>query len=471
MARSQRGRDKVEKLRRALFRYKWDMAETIIRQIPEGTRLPNIHVDQEQWSVLHVAAMVNAPARLFQKILTVADLEFCMQKDANGQNPLHRLCKGGGDIDAIRILALARPQSLFEMSTSNEGQLIPFEYMLMDEESPPRFASQDIAMLISDIATVWPQGMFMSFAEGESLLHMAIPHCIRRNDLSLAKAILDAAPTLKESTDENGKTPIHHAVHFAVCDKDYPRLGHDVAPLIELLVNNGDESGLDLTDVSGRTPLHEACSKGMQRDVIEILVKKYPGALAMKDDKEMTPLAVFRRRRRRKFQGREVLMAADVAMTLLTGKPLRCSDSPSLHFLLRNENCTMDIVRYLVTAMPGQASVKDENGDLPLHFIFSAQYHDTNSECAGDVVQQLLTAYPDACRITNHDGMLPFELMARSGSDWCRGMRLVFLHHPAAVVDLGLNRHSVYSLLERIGREETHDTMFRFLKDAPDLLA
>ena len=109
----------------------------------------------------------------------------------------------------------------------------------------------------------------------------------------------------------------------------------------------------------------------------------------------------------------------------------------------------MDIVRYLVTAMPGQASVKDENGDLPLHFIFSAQYHDTNSEHAGDVVQQLLCAYPDACRITNHDGMLPFELMARSGNDWRRGMRLVFLQHPAAMVDLGLDRHSSLFLIRK----------------------
>ena len=297
MARSQRGRDKVEKLRRALFRYKWDVAETIIRQIPEGTCLPNIHVDQEQWSVLHVAAMVNAPARLFQKIRTVVDLEFCMQMDANGQNPLHRLCKGGDNIDAIRLLALARPQSLFEMSTSNEGQLIPFEYMLMDEDSPPRFAAEDIAMLITDIAAIWPDGMFIRFAEGESLLHVVIPYCVRRNDRRLAKAVLDAAPALKESPDENGKTPIHHAVHFAVCDKEYPRLGNDsVVPLVELLVNDGDEGGLDLTDASGRTPLHEACSKGLQRDVIEILVRTYPGALEMKDNKEMTPLALFRRR-------------------------------------------------------------------------------------------------------------------------------------------------------------------------------
>lgn len=457
--RSQRGRDKVEKLRRALFRYKWDVAETIIRHIPERTCLPNIHVDQEQWSVLHVAAMVNAPAPLFQKILAVVDLEFCMQKDANGQNPLHRLCKGGNDFDSIRLLALARPQSLFEMSTSNEGALIPFYNLLRDEKYPIRFAVDDIAMLVTDIATVWPEGMFVRFSESENLLHMVIPYCVRRDGLSLVKAVLDAAPALKESPDENGKTPMHHAVLIS---------GSDAVPAIELLVSDGDVCGLDLTDASGRTPLHEACTKGMQRDVIEILVKTYSDALEIKDNKEMTPLALFRRRLR-KYRGCQV-MAADVALTLLTGKPLRCSDSPSVHVLLRNENCTMSIVRHLVTAMPGQASVKDENGDLPLHFIFSAQYHDANSEHVGDAVQQLLYAYPDACKVTNHDGMLPFELMARSGNDWHRGMRLVFLQHPTAVLDLGLDMHSVCSLLERIGREETHDAMFRLLKDAPDLL-
>lgn len=211
MARSQRGRDKVEKLRRALFRYKWDMAETVIRQIPEGCLLPSIHVDQEQWSVLHVAAMVNAPAPLIQKILAVVNVEFCMQKDANGNNPLHRICKNGSDIDAIHLLALARPQSLYEANT--DERMTPFDYIVGVED---RFSSHDIARLVTDVAAIWAEGMYTVNIHGESLLHRVVRHSLRRNDVSVAKAILDAAPELLEKTDENGKTPIHHAVHDAV---------------------------------------------------------------------------------------------------------------------------------------------------------------------------------------------------------------------------------------------------------------
>lgn len=94
----------------------------------------------------------------------------------------------------------------------------------------------------------------------------------------------------------------------------------------------------------------------------------------------------------------------------------------------------------------------------------------TSSDCLGEVVQRLLYEYPAACRITNHDGLLPLELMARSGKVWSDGMWIVFLEHPAAMMDLGLNSHSLCAVLEKLGKESSPNAMFRLLKDAPDLL-
>jgi len=465
MPASQRGRDKVEKLRRALFRRNWEKAETVIRQIPEGRLLPSLYVDQEQWSVLHVAAMVNAPASLLQRILDVVDVNFCMQMDTNGNNPLHRLCKTGTDIDTVRLLALARPQAFHEMNT--EDNRTPFDVLLAQE----RFSPDEIALLITDVANAWPDGMHTTNTIEENILHRAVPYC-SRHGVEVARAILDAAPGLMERTDENGATPIHHTVR---------QKGTFTTPLARLLVNQDGDCALDLGDFSGRTPLHEACSTGTtKRDVIEILVAKYPDALELADESGMTPLAVFRRRYRRHsahYVDRKVVIA-EAAMTLISGAPTRCIDSPSLHQLLRNKHCTLDILRFLVTALSDQASAMDDNGDLPLHFVCSMPDADDVYYC--DVVEPLLKAFPASCKIPNHDNYLPLELMARSGKTWNNGMRLIFLEHPAAVADLGLNSLALCTLLEELGRKRSSsendgkqpapDSMFRLLTGAPDLL-
>jgi hypothetical protein len=46
-------------------------------------------------------------------------------------------------------------------------------------------------------------------------------------------------------------------------------------------------------------------------------------------------------------------------------------------------------------------------------------------------------------------------------------MRMVFLQHPAAVLDLELNRVARCALLAKVGSEERPDALFRLLQDAP----
>lgn len=453
MPKSQRGRGQVEKLRRWLFRRDWEKAETAIGQIPEGRLLPNLHVDQEKWSVLHVAAMVNAPPPLLEKILQVVDVSFCMQKDANGNNPLHKLCKSGTNIEAMRLLALAYPQALHEQNAEEEKT--PFD-MLLDEQ---KFNPSEIALIIADIAAAWTDGMYTTNSKGENLLHRAVPYCSKRGT-DVARVILGAAPGLLETTDDAQATPIHCAAR---------QKGPQASELISFLAHREGDCALDLEDCRGRTPLHEACSSG-NREVIDVLVEKYPDALELEDESGMTPLALFRRRYRRHFThyvNRHVTIA-DMSMTLLTRAPVRGNDAPSLHSLLRNEQCTLDIARFLIIALPDQALVKDETGDLPLHFICCIP--NVDGTYYEQVVEALLTAYPAACRIPNHLGMLPLQLMVLSGKSWSNGMRLVFLEHPAAAMDLALNSYALCKLLERVGGDPTRDAMFRFLRDAPNLL-
>jgi hypothetical protein len=57
--------------------------------------------------------------------------------------------------------------------------------------------------------------------------------------------------------------------------------------------------------------------------------------------------------------------------------------------------------------------------------------------------------------------------MDRSGKSWSNGMRMVLLQHPAAVLDLELNRVARCALLAKVGSEGRPDALFRLLQDAP----
>jgi hypothetical protein len=57
--------------------------------------------------------------------------------------------------------------------------------------------------------------------------------------------------------------------------------------------------------------------------------------------------------------------------------------------------------------------------------------------------------------------------MDRSGKSWSNGMSMVLLQHPAAVLDLELNRVARCTLLAKVGSEEQPDALFRLLQDAP----
>jgi hypothetical protein len=81
----------------------------------------------------------------------------------------------------------------------------------------------------------------------------------------------------------------------------------------------------------------------------------------------------------------------------------------------------------------------------------------------GRLVEILLELYPAACQIPNSEGTLPLQLMHRSEKSWTNGMRMVLLQHPAAVLDLELNRGVMCALLEKVGSEEKPDALFRLV--------
>jgi ankyrin repeat protein len=61
-----------------------------------------------------------------------------------------------------------------------------------------------------------------------------------------------------------------------------------------------------------------------------------------------------------------------------------------------------------------QTSLKDDNGNLPLHIV--ASMYSNHNIMYGKVIEALLEVHPAACQISNSEGTLPLQLMDRSGS-------------------------------------------------------
>jgi len=112
----------------------------------------------------------------------------------------------------------------------------------------------------------------------------------------------------------------------------------------------------------GNLPLHAACSFQASQDVIETLLKAYPGAASQPNNVGNLPI-------------HQAAMWQAPAET----------------------------VEILLSRYPEGATVRNQYGSLPLHMAASNQ-------ASSDVVKLLIEAYPDAVHLQNDDGMTPLDL-------------------------------------------------------------
>jgi ankyrin repeat protein len=441
-------------------RNNWEEVESLLNSFPG--RVPNMYLLKRQ-SCLHVTAEADPPAYILRQILRMVDIDFCSQPDEFGATPLSLICEYGRDMDSIHLLALERPQDFF-VPTPRYGGNSPCEGLMCRIHHIHPFPEADIAQIIVDVAEVWPDGVLHEQKDGQTLLQRAMQFSPSM-DFILLRTILTIQPELFEMIDYKGASAIHVALRPG--DGDGPAVKR-----LEFLLDWGGSHALCVQDSNGQTPLHEACQRNL-RGVIMIIIASQPSALNVRDKHGMTPMDTFRHWNRHSLRlGYTGLdwdenhnKLADTAMTLLTGAPVYCSDSPSLHELLHNQECTLDIAKLLIYALRDQASVKDGNGNVPLHIVAS-RYSDDDL-MYGKVIATLLEVYPAACRISNSEGTLPLQLMHRAGKSWSNGMKMVLLQHPAAVLDLELNRVARCALLAKVGSEERPDALFQLFQDAP----
>jgi hypothetical protein len=280
--------------------------------------------------------------------------------------------------------------------------------------SSPYFPEADIAQIISDVAEVWPDGVlnvtehFLT-EQGGTLLQRAIPFSYLVNNFILIRTILAIQPELIEMTDSLGQS----AIHRAAFTKDYDK---DAVERLEFLLKCGGAHALCVQDSNGQTPLHVACQDDTPGEkMVMMLVANHPSAINVRDIHGRTPLGTFRQYNKcLRFLvpdctgltwKESFIKLADTVITLLTGAPVYCSDLPSLHELLHNQECTPDIAKLLIYALRDQTSLTDDNGNLPLRIV--ASMYSNDNIMYRKVIEALLEVYPVACQISNSEGTLP----------------------------------------------------------------
>lgn len=462
-----------------LMRYgDWQEADSMLQSLKSSDDLPkddnhrhsipNAHFACQE-HFLHIAAEYAAPVYILDKLLDLVDVDFCCQPNDYGDTLLHLVCANGIDPATIRLLALKRPQDFMLPNLDDKS---PCENLIDRIDSD--LYETDVADIAVAVARVSPSALnYSKKATGESILHQAVAHSYSFQDFVLLRTLLNENGGLISALDENGATPMHFAA----------RLSDECAPnRIEALIQNGGRHTLCLKDSNGHTPLHVACRlDSTNREKIEFLVAGDPSALQILDNDGMTPLESFRQSHRLfltqvdytnedKWNEEEFAPIADSCVTLIVGTPLRCRDSPRVHDLLRNENCTMDIAKLLIYALRDQLCMRDATGNLPLHTVASLEIRNDDKAMYVKAVELLLKLHPKACRISNRASQLPLELMMRSNKSWDNGMKQVLLEHPAAILDVELNQYALCAVLEKLGKEMTRDALYELLNGAPALL-
>lgn len=112
----------------------------------------------------------------------------------------------------------------------------------------------------------------------------------------------------------------------------------------------------------GNLPLHAACSFQASADVIEVLLKAYPGGVSQPNSAGNLP----------------------IHQAAMWQAPL-------------------ETVQLLLSRHPQGATVRNQYGSLPLHMA-------AGNQASPDVIRLLIDAYPDALHLQNDDGMTPLDL-------------------------------------------------------------
>jgi len=181
--------------------------------------------------------------------------------------------------------------------------------------------------------------------------------------------------------------------------------------LISLLRNASAElsSGLLLSrDSTGNTALHFCAGNGTgdSYSVMDALVKAAPRALTFQNGEGDTPLHLAASNPTSSADCISLLLEAYPEATLLQD----CSGATPLHSAIANKASGVIIDKLLAVA-PKMASVADNDGLLPLHYVGAFLHSDVDS------VKKIIDIYPSALVEQSKEGDVPLHTAVVNSND------------------------------------------------------
>jgi ankyrin repeat protein len=245
--------------------------------------------------------------------------------------------------------------------------------------------------------------------QGKSLLHLAC-----HADLSVKevrKMLKEEGKSNLHSIDNFGFTPLHYACRFA--SKNFH--------LINWLVDNFGDA-VQIPDAFNRLPLYLACAGQASKDVIALLVEKYPQAITV-GTKTMgiTPLhiACFNQATREVIS--VLLEGSKHTQTLLLTRTL--SQKLPIHFAIESR---MDVDAIDKLLQNKDTTLATYNNMLPLHMA-------CRNNSSPDIVQLLLDMDPtpekDSLQHQDGNDMKPIHYAVNKTNADARIVKLLLEHY------------------------------------------
>eukprot|EP00980_Cylindrotheca_fusiformis_P022957 scaffold9951_cov146-Cylindrotheca_fusiformis.AAC.1 len=363
---------------------------------------------------------------------------------------VHDACFRGSSFEHIETLAMANPEWLH---VCNNGGFTALQILCKNGR-----IDEKIITTFSRIGG--PETFSVVDSSGNTPLHSAMRKDI---DLGTVKCLIRAFPDALYSTTIYGDTPLHLAC-FRHADPD-------VVQEVALASSSGQTSPVLLRNTASQTPI------GIAMDEFRSICRG--GGLCCVSSQ-------YRPEQKRAFR-----VLAALAKILYYGSDHH-QDYKQLSLIhacvaLHRKNIRLDpaFIRRAIHLYPEEARRIDKDGNTPLHYEASIPVEkmgllDGPPRCCGGrchqrlgILRMLLEMYPQATQLRNSSGHFPLTLMIQNGRLWGDEVALALRAFPPALhwhTTTGVDDCSILPLiLEKAGKECGSNTLFLILNSRPDI--
>lgn len=386
----------------------WNTANIFLKAafgFPLSEEEERLDTSGRRWRILHATAAVNCHLTLFQ----MACVLYPDQAQEMDENDLH------GVVDQI--------------TGKNSSKQRQTALHLAAASKAPGAKGQTV---ISTLVKLYPEAAtFADEIDGSYPLHRIADNQHKQEwSVDGIQTVYEANPAAAQTTDRNGRLPLHRAA-AAVVHKD--DVSTDESIVCNLLQRH--PAGASVRDVDGCQPMHLLAMHGTDWDE----------------------------------EVQAVYAAHEAVVTVRTGRPMH--NSLPIHLAAGNLDASRSFIEKLVALNPRGVSQVSGQGKLPLHLacelgknwkeqgtelifdaftqavsvreenerkwmpLHMASAADLESDCGG-LIEKLVKLHPEACEIADSDGHYPLHLACKSGKNWRGGLCSLFEGNPIAIGSL-----------------------------------